>query len=591
LLPHFHRNFLFAFVMKAFVAYAACAGGYAQCLDHDAGVLLQMEMHGRAAHKRSEKGVKLLQTVHQLVKTVNERQDPDSCQFTSDATRAAVDEELPAIVDQHTHFVNEVNDAADAVENCGKAESHGLGVLKAQKTKLEEFRDAHQECRMTEIVLQAGLNPCQQYEDLRLSHGSSKCVQLPNDEDGWIVAMQNHQFEMNTALDQAKPLEEACHKSRGNLAAQQPKCALAQARFESGYCEYRASCTSLQLCRSETEELYGKLAKEIREALETLHSEYQVLKHVECLLDKADEALNQGTIINADSVTVCSKLASIDHLMIDFPEFGELETCASTIISQPPCEGAFFDAEYKHLPEHEAIEAACVECTVDTFIFKAKLTNRAVGERALGERAVGERAVVELLNPDFEENPGGKAPFKYVNRFPSRWSDVQNARAKKGFDGWDTTGDVVVVQTDKAPWGWITASKGTWLLGLQRNGSSVTQSVQFEKGSCYALTVSVAQRQNSPRKEDNNGDKVSPKNANLTVSVGGDTLLNFKPQNNLMLPHTKVFMAAAAIMNITFENIMFETNTFKLGEPEDQTVLIDNIDVIETESTVCGEEN
>jgi len=575
-------EYLFAFTMKAFVAYVACASGHTQCLDPDAEVLLQLEMRGRAAHQRSAKGAKLLQTVDQLVKVVNERQDPDSCQLTSDATRAAVDEELPAIIDQHTHFVNEVNDAADAVENCGKAESYGLGVLEAQKTQLEEFRDAHQTCRMTEHEFQEGLKPCQQYKDLRISIGSSKCVPLPNDEDGWIVAVQNHQSEMNTALDQAKPLQEACHKARGDLAAVQPKCALAQARFESGYCGHRASCTSLQQCRSKSEELYGKLAKEIREALETLHSEYQVLKHVECLLDKADEALNQGTIINADSVTVCSELASIDHLMIDFPEFGELETCAPTIISQPPCAGAFFDAEYKHLPQHEAIEAACVECTVAFLgdFLGAELTNGAVGE---------------LLNPDFEI--GSEQAINDAKADPTNKKKMQQAKGGylyvKELDSWKATGNIVIVETHNRPWGNVSASSGQYLLSLQRSGTSVAQSVEFEQGNCYMLTVNAAQRPNSPVATDKHGKLLRPRNARLRVSVGKVILSDFHPENLAMLPHTMEFTAKSKNMLIVLENTISadsdsDSSDF-LSEPKDQSVLIDNLALVKIGEGACDQ--
>lgn len=102
---------------------------------------------------------------------------------------------------------------------------------------------------------------------------------------------------------------------------------------------------------------------EVQSALETLRSEFQVMKHVECLLGMSDNALAQGSIISEDVIGSCSEPASTAELDIEYPIFDSLTTCESTILTRSPCGAEFFQAEYQDLAEQDAIQAACTECS------------------------------------------------------------------------------------------------------------------------------------------------------------------------------------------------------------------------------------
>jgi len=62
-----------------------------------------------------------------------------------------------------------------------------------------------------------------------------------------------------------------------------------------------------------------------------------VLKHVECLLGHADQALEQSTIVSGDIVSACSDPASTDELTIDFPVFDALSECPQPHSGDPQC--------------------------------------------------------------------------------------------------------------------------------------------------------------------------------------------------------------------------------------------------------------
>lgn len=335
----------------------ACAVAPA-CADGDATSLLQKPVRQSPPLQVQKRGgVHLLETAQAIVSKVNAGDDPSGCGLASDAARAAVEEALPAIIQQLTHLSNQIQIAAQAVEACS---SEG-GNLAQQGIDLQSLRASHQTCRLTEHDLEGSIEACQQYTELRNSLGN-RCFSFPNDEGGFPEALQQSWNELDVAFNQAVLLQEQCYTAREALTSQHAGCALAQHTFEENYCVYRSRCGDVQTCRANSEETYRQTAAEIQAALEGLHSEYQVLRHVECLLGHADHALEQSTIVSGDTVSACSEPASTDELTIDFPALDAATTCESSIISQAPCDADFFAAEYSNLPEQEAIQAACIAC-------------------------------------------------------------------------------------------------------------------------------------------------------------------------------------------------------------------------------------
>jgi len=341
-------------------AFARCDANFVGSDDADGNVLLQM--HSPHTRQQRNRGAQLLQTVQAIVERVNTKQDPEGCTVASDAARAAVEEALPAVVEQHEHLQNQVNIAANAIEVCASREVGGLTMLTQQGEATGNAREEHRACRRTEHELKDGLAACQQYEDLRNTMGNQVCTSLPNDAEGWIASVQQSKDHLEAALSQAVPLHESCEQARAAIATQQAECAAAQQQFEENYCAYRSSCASLQVCRAGAEEEYLQIQSEVQASLESIRSEYQVFKHVECLLGHADQAIAESTIVSAETTAACSDAAETTHLDINFPDISALTTCEPTIIFNPPCQPAFFAAEYQDLPQVEAIQAACHAC-------------------------------------------------------------------------------------------------------------------------------------------------------------------------------------------------------------------------------------
>jgi len=327
-------------------------------LEEDTTSLLQRPVRrSQQLLQVQHKGAHLLETAHTIISKINAGDDPSGCGLASDAARTVVEETLPAIVEQVTRYGDQIRIAARTVTNCA---SQG-GDLAQQGDDLETARADHQTCRLAQPGLEDGLEACRQYEALRNSVGN-RCFTFPNDESDYPEAVQQAKDELNVAFDQAVLLRENCNSAREAIATEEADCEAAQLRFEEGYCTYRSVCTGVQECLANTEETYSETVAEIRAALETLYSEYQTIKHVECLLDHADQALEQSIIVSGEEVSACSEPASTDALTIDFPTVDAVTTCESHIISRPPCTGEFFEAEYRDLPEREAIQAACISC-------------------------------------------------------------------------------------------------------------------------------------------------------------------------------------------------------------------------------------
>lgn len=327
----------------------------------DASSLLQVPVRQVQQLHMKAKGSQLLETAHTIISKVNAGDDPSGCSAASDATRTLVDELLPGILEQHSHWSNQGNIAAEAVENCV---SQG-GDLAQQGIDLQTARTNHQACRLAEHGLDESLGACQQYEELRTSL-ENRCFAFPNDEIEFPEAVQRARDELNVAFTQAQMLQQSCNTAREALAEQHAECDLEQRRFEEDYCAYRANCAGVQACHANALGTYRQTEIEAQAALESLRSEYQVLVHVQCLLGHADQALNQSAIVSGDAVAACSEPASTDELTISFPALDAVTTCESSIISQAPCRADFFESEYSNLPQREAIQAACVECPATT---------------------------------------------------------------------------------------------------------------------------------------------------------------------------------------------------------------------------------
>lgn len=347
------------------LALATASKGESDC-QRDAGdysSLLQTANLGVKRNRKVLDGAELLQTAHAITKKVNSGQDPADCARASGAAREAVEASLPAIREQHAHHVNQIQIAADAVEACASRELDGLAMLTQRGSSVETSRSEHSDCRQGEQDLEGGLEACEQFEQLRNSFGSQQCFSLPEvGGEEWIAAMQHIMDTAQNALAQGQPLQESCANAQESLAAQQTECASAQRQFEEDYCAYRESCAHLQICRVVAEENYEEVVAEVESSMVSLRSEFQVMKHVECLLGMTDDALAQNTIIGDDVLGSCSEPASTDELAIDFPHFAPLDTCEATILTRSPCGENFLQAEYSSLAQHEAIEAACVQC-------------------------------------------------------------------------------------------------------------------------------------------------------------------------------------------------------------------------------------
>jgi len=344
-------------------AVALCAalfvsvGGTSSCVDADTASLLQTQNRHRK-HLPSPKGLQLLETAHTIIQKINAGDDPNDCSAATGTAQQLVDAGLPAIIEQHAHNVNQLNAAAQAVDDCAPAG----GDLSQQGIDLETLRANHQACRTEEYNAELGMEVCEQYEAFR-NQWNNRCFPFPDDEGTFPNSMEEAENELHSAVAEAKELRNACSTARQRLSSQQAACVLAQRTFEGDYCEYRSNCAGVQACRIDTEEAYTHTENEVLSAMETVQAEYLVFKHAECLLGHAGDALEQSTIVSGEEVSACSDPADLSPLTIEaHGEFEALTTCDSTIILRPPCKNDFFEAEYRTLHQREAIEAACNAC-------------------------------------------------------------------------------------------------------------------------------------------------------------------------------------------------------------------------------------
>jgi len=129
--------------------------------------------------------------------------------------------------------------------------------------------------------------------------------------------------------------------------------------------------------------------------------------------------------------------------------------------------------------------------------------------------------------------------------------------------GWTATGGTVAITTNNAAWGGIAAGAGTYFLGLQSRGASVSQTVNGHiVGHTYRLTFTTAQRTNSP----------GGRNAILRVTTNGAERLNEVVRSLAMEQHEYTYTAETSDVEIKFENVVAGS---------DQTVFIDAVELTE----------
>jgi len=203
-----------------------------------------------------------------------------------------------------------------------------------------------------------------------------------------------------------------------------------------------------------------------------------------------------------------------------------------------------------------------------------ELLNRVVSATAMEVQSMTFTADTSAVELKFENVVGGGDQTVFIDAVEVSEAPpaAQNGDFEAGFTtnnfeytndvaGWTAAGGVVSIRTNNGPWGGIVAQTGNYLLGLQSNGASVTQTVaNFRAGVSYSLRVSAAQRTNSP----------GGPNAVLKVSANGQELLNRVVSATAMEVQSMTFIADASAVELKFENVV---------GGGDQTVFIDAVEV------------
>jgi hypothetical protein len=343
---------------RAFSFAALLAGSHGQSCEDETALLQSKQRQAPVATQVQQKGVQLLESANRIISMVNAQQDPGVCGEATGATRAALQEVLPTIPVQHQQWVEQLRIAAEIVESCG---SQG-GDLGHQGNEVERARETHRACRTNEHEMDTDkTEKCERYEQLRADN-LNRNVAFPNDEDGFPEAVDRAKVELENLHTQATQMQESCSTARGVLNAQREECSSAQQTFEDNYCVFRANCAGVQACRTNAEEAFRQVEEAAQVANEALRSEYQVLKHVECLVGLADQALAESTIVPEGQVAACSEPASTEEFTLVTPTLPEANTCMPSILSRPPCQADFLQVEYAELPQQASIQAACTEC-------------------------------------------------------------------------------------------------------------------------------------------------------------------------------------------------------------------------------------
>jgi len=352
-------------------ALAAASNGDTNCQQStspdDENALLQLARSSETMSKTSPAQA-LLQSVSLLTEKVKAGDDPNGCQLASDAAQEAVTAGLDAIRAQHSHQVNQVSIAAASVETCASRTVDGLDFVTTQGTNLVTARNEHAQCRHTQATnIGAQTTACEAWAAHRNGLGNQVCHSYPQADSSaaWVTAAETAKGLADAAWSEGKDLQEACATAGTAADNSETECETKQEQFERDYCAHRASCADLQICRATAEENFLAVRSEVEDAMVDIEAEFLVMKHAECLLTQVHDALNSETHTEIISDAACDTPASTTELSITWPEFETLDTCDDTILTRPPCEAAYLEAEYGALPDslRETIADACTSCS------------------------------------------------------------------------------------------------------------------------------------------------------------------------------------------------------------------------------------
>merc|ERR1719174_1861035 len=310
----------------------------------------------------------LLQSVHAITEKVKAGDDPTGCAQASSAASEAVTAGLTAIAAQHEHQVNQGNIAKTAVETCATRSVDGLAMVNQQGDNLATKRTEHETCRNQQAVNDATqTTACEAWLAHRNSLGNEVCHSYPQADSSaaWVTAAETAKSAAVVAWSEGQRLQEACTTAGTAASDSHTTCATKQVEFERDYCAHRASCADLQICRANQEDNFIAVRAEVEAAMEDIVAEFLVMKHAQCLLTQVEAALSSETHSEIISDAACDTPADVSELDIIWPEFETLDTCDDTILTRPPCEAAFFEAEYGALPDslEDTMIEACTACS------------------------------------------------------------------------------------------------------------------------------------------------------------------------------------------------------------------------------------
>jgi len=168
----------------------------------------------------------------------------------------------------------------------------------------------------------------------------------------------------------------------------------------------------------------------------------------------------------------------------------------------------------------------------------------------------------------YSSNSGAvTVPVLQNGDFEAGWVDPQNWN--RGFlytseiAGWTASGGTVAIPSNNGPWGSVAAGGGSFFLGLQSRGASVSQTVGGHMvGRTYKLKFTTAQRTNSP----------GGRNAILRVTTNNAEKINEVVASLAMETREVTYTAEASDVEIKFENVVASA---------DQTVFIDAVEITE----------
>jgi len=164
-----------------------------------------------------------------------------------------------------------------------------------------------------------------------------------------------------------------------------------------------------------------------------------------------------------------------------------------------------------------------------------------------------------LANGDFEDfHLTDARGYQYTSR-----TNQDHQPVTESLNGWQVSGDTVVITTGNGPWGSTQGVSGNHFFGLQRNAASIKQTVGGHTvGGTYNLVVHVARRTNNPASGENG----------LRVTADGVEIANS------LVTNTEFERRA---FTYTADNANVEIELAATGADGDRTVFVDAIEIPE----------